>query len=258
MTFADTHTHLYAEEFNCDRQAVITRAIEKGVKYLFLPAIDSMYHEGMLELATGFPDHCFPMIGLHPTSVKQNYSDELKMVQKYLCNPKYKFYGIGEIGIDLYWDKTFEAQQREVFCCQLELAIGYKLPAIIHTRNSMDIALNIVDEFRNPGLKGIFHCFSGNQVQAERAVNAGFKLGIGGVVTFRNSGLQKVVEMMPLESLVLETDAPYLAPAPHRGKRNESAYIPLIAEKIAEIKHITVEEVAEVTTRTALAIFNIS
>jgi TatD DNase family protein len=258
MTFADTHTHLYAEEFSCDRQAAVTRAIDNGVKFLFLPAIDSAYHQPMLDLSNAFPGNCFPMIGLHPTSVKQNYCDELKIVQKYLCDSKYKFYGVGEIGIDLYWDKTFEAEQREVFSCQLELAIGYKLPAIIHTRNSMDIALSIVEEFRNPGLKGIFHCFSGNKAQADRAVKAGFKLGIGGVVTFRNSGLQKVVEMMPLESIVLETDAPYLAPAPHRGKRNEPAYIPLIAEKIAEIKHLTVEEVAEVTTRTALAIFNIS
>ena len=257
MIFADTHTHLYAEEFNCDRQAVIERALAAGVNYLFLPAIDSTYTEPMLNLAAGYPGNCFPMIGLHPTSVKQNYCDELRVVQKYLCDPARKFYGIGEIGIDLYWDRTHEKEQRAAFSRQLDMAVKNNLPVVIHTRNSMDIALAMVEELHEPKLRGVFHCFSGNVQQATRATGLGFMLGIGGVVTYKNSGLQHVVEHTPLEHLLLETDAPWLPPVPHRGQRNEPAYIPLIAGKIAEIKNVSLETVAAVTTENALKLFGV-
>jgi TatD DNase family protein len=187
--------------------------------------------------------------------VKENYNDELLIVSGYLANPDYKFYAIGEAGIDLYWDKTFEAEQRIAFNLQLDLAIKYNLPVVIHTRNSMDIALGMVEERHDPNLRGVFHCFSGNTEQAERAIGLGFMLGIGGVVTYKNSGLQAVVEHTSLDSLLLETDAPWLPPVPHRGQRNEPSYIPIIAQKIAEIKSVSLAEVAERTTENALRLF---
>jgi TatD DNase family protein len=256
MNFIDTHSHLYAEEFDADRDAVIQNAIGAGVNRLLLPAIDRSYYERMMLLADNNSQYCFPMIGLHPTSVKANYREELDFVKETLEKNRAKFYGIGEIGIDLYWDKTFVNEQTIAFSHQLDLAIQYQLPVAIHTRNSFEIAIEMIRQKNNPGLTGVFHCFSGSVEQARQAIKSGFMLGIGGIITYKNSGLQKVVQEISSDNLVLETDAPYLPPVPYRGQRNESAYIPLIAEKIAEIKNVTIDEVAEKTTKTALTLFN--
>ncbi len=257
MIFTDSHTHLYAEEFDNDRDEMFLRAQQNNVLHLFLPAIDSKYHERMLQVSRNYSNLCYPMMGLHPTSVKANYLEELNVIADYLLNPELKFYAIGEVGIDLYWDKTFEEEQRLAFSSQMDLALKHDLPLVIHTRNSMDIALNMVAERRDPKLRGVFHCFSGNIQQAERAVRLGFMLGIGGVVTYKNSGLQAVVEHIDLAHLLLETDAPWLPPVPHRGQRNEPAYIPVIAQKVAEIKNLSLEDVASVTTANAKKLFNI-
>jgi len=257
VVFTDSHTHLYAEEFDGDRDAMMKRAEQNEVLHLLLPAIDSAYHEKMLKVTADFPHLCFPMMGLHPTSVKQNYRDELDIVSGYLSNPALKFWALGEIGIDLYWDKTFEAEQRIAFSDQLDLALEHDLPVVIHTRNSMDIVLEILESRNNRLIRGVFHCFSGNTEQAKRATGLGFMLGIGGVVTYKNSGLQAVVENIALEHLLLETDAPWLTPVPHRGQRNEPSYIPIIALKIAGIKAISLERVAEITTTNALRLFGI-
>lgn len=258
MVLADSHTHLYLEEFDDDREQVIARALNNGVCYMFLPNIDSGSIQQMLALSERFPDHCFPMIGLHPTSVKANFHEELATVLGHLENHRKKFFGIGEIGIDLYWDKTFYHEQLSALSAQLDLGIKYDLPVIIHTRNSFDLAIDAIRKKNSSSLKGIFHCFGGNFQQAKEAVDAGFKLGIGGIITYKNSGLQKVVEAIGLEHLVLETDAPFLPPVPHRGQRNEPSYIPLIAGKVAEIKNMTIEKVAEITTRNVLSLFQLS
>lgn len=257
MTFSDSHAHLYADEFNDDRDVMIQRALQNSVSQLFLPAIDSAYHERMLQVTGKHPDVCYPMMGLHPTSVKGNYQDELNIVSDYLAKPELKFCAIGEVGIDLYWDKTHETEQRLAFSQQLDLAIKYDLAVVIHTRNSMDIALGMIEERHDSRLRGVFHCFSGNSEQATRAIRLGFLIGIGGVVTYRNSGLQTVVEHTAPEHLLLETDAPWLPPVPYRGQRNEPSYIPLIAQKIAEIKQVSLEKIAEVTTVNALRLFGI-
>jgi TatD DNase family protein len=257
MNFIDTHTHLYAEEFDADRNVVIQNAVGKGVTRLLLPAIDRNYYERLMLLANTQSQYCFPMIGLHPTSVKANYREELDFVKDTLEKNRAGFYGIGEIGIDLYWDKTFVNEQTIAFSHQLDLAIHYQLPVAIHTRNSFEIAIDIIRQKNNPGLKGVFHCFSGSVEQAKQAIKSGFTLGIGGIITYKNSGLQKVVQEISLDYLVLETDAPYLPPVPYRGQRNESSYISLIAEKIAEIKNVTIDEIAEKTTKNALTLFNL-
>ncbi len=258
MIFTDTHAHLYSEEFNDDRTAVVQRAIDAGVPYMLLPGIDSSFVDGMLALCSQFPLNCFPMMGLHPTSVKESYQEELDNLYAQLQKHAGSIRAIGEIGIDLYWDKTYQAEQEEAFRIQLQWSKEYKLPVVIHTRNSFDLTVGILEEMKDPALKGVFHCFGGNIAQAERAIALGFKLGIGGVVTYKNSGLQQVVEATGVRHLLLETDAPYLTPAPHRGKRNESSYIPIIAQKIAEIKNLPVEEIAGITTENALSLFNIS
>ena len=257
MVFADTHTHLYLEEFNNDREDVIRNAVQKGVPYLFLPNIESGSIDGMLQLAKTFSEHCFPMAGLHPTSVKANYKEELLVVEKELAGRRETYYALGEIGIDLYWSREFEEFQHLAFGIQLELAVKYDLPVVIHTRNSFENAIRVINEHKNRAIRGIFHCFGGNIEQAEKAIEMGFLLGIGGVITYKNSGLQKVVELIGLEHLVLETDSPFLPPVPYRGQRNESAYIPIIAAKIAEIKKVDVAEVAAITTRNALSLFKI-
>jgi TatD DNase family protein len=228
------------------------------VNYLFLPNIDSKSIEGMMDLSGKFPGHCFPMMGLHPTSVKTNYKEELAIVEGQLSSPEKRFYAIGEIGIDLYWSREFEELQNMVFSFQLDLAVKYDLPVVIHTRNSFEQAVNVIEEKNNPLIKGVFHCFGGSLKQAEKAIELGFMLGIGGIITYKNSGLQQVVEMVGLEHLVLETDAPFLPPVPYRGQRNESAYIPVIAQRIAEIKKTGLSEVAEKTTNNALKLFNIN
>lgn len=254
MILTDTHTHLYSKEFDADRTALIEKAIGAGVSRFFMPNVDSESIAGMYEVEKQFPDHCFAMMGLHPCSVNEDYPKELQVVEHWLS--KRKFTAIGEIGIDLYWDKTFFVQQQDAFRRQIQLAKKYNLPYVIHSRNSFNEVMEIVNEFKNENIKAIFHCFSGNVEQAEQVIAAGnFKLGIGGVVTFKNSGLDKVVKAIDLKHLVLETDAPYLAPVPHRGKRNEPDYLLLIAKKIAEIKNISVEEVAAVTTENSREVF---
>lgn len=251
--FIDTHTHLYSEEFNEDRFDRIDDAIKKGVTKFYMPNVDSESIDGMLQLEVHYPTHCFPMMGLHPCSVKENYREELAVVKKWLDTRR--FAAIGEIGIDLYWDKTFAKEQELAFKEQVYWALEYNYAIVIHCRNAFDEIFEILQSFEKLP-KGIFHCFSGDIVQAQKTLSFGnFKLGIGGVVTFKNSGLDKVVEQLNLTDIVLETDAPYLAPVPHRGKRNESSYIPLIAEKIAQIKGLTVDEVAKVTSQNAIEIF---
>lgn len=256
MSLVDTHAHLYMEEFSSDIDDVIKRAIDNGVEKFFLPNVDSLTIDYMLGLAEKYPKHCFPMIGLHPCSVKEDYKDELLIAKD--CLERLKFYAIGEIGIDLHWDKTFFHNQQKAFREQIEWAKEYKLPVVIHMRNSFNETFEIVNEMNDSSLKGIFHCFAGTLEEAEKIISlGGFKLGIGGVVTYKNSGLGNVLPLIGLEHLVLETDAPYLAPIPQRGKRNESANIKLIAEKVAEIKGVSFENVAETTTKNSKEIFGI-
>jgi len=258
MTYIDTHAHLYLEEFDSDRDAVVDRAVASGVTKILLPNIDSSSVNQMLILSSRHPSICHPMIGLHPTSVKHDWQEELDIVEECLDAPEYCFLAVGEIGIDLYWDKTFTQEQKMAFSRQLDLAIRHKLPVAVHTRNSFDIAADIIASMNNPGLRGVFHCFGGNLAQAKRAISLGFLLGIGGVITYKNSGLQHVVAETGLEHLLLETDAPFLPPVPHRGERNESSYIPLIAAKIAEIKGVDVNTVAKITTENASKLFDLS
>jgi TatD DNase family protein len=254
MQLSDTHTHLYSAEFEADRDLLIRNAIESGVERFFMPNVDSNSIAGMFQVEKKYPQNCFAMMGLHPCSVGPSYQQELQVVEHWLN--RRKFVAIGEIGIDLYWDKTFFVQQQDAFRKQIELARKYSIPYVIHSRSSFDEVMEIVSEFRNDNIKAIFHCFSGTVEQAQRVVEMGsFKLGIGGVVTFKNSGLDKVVEAIDLKHLVLETDAPYLAPVPHRGKRNEPVYLLSIAQKIADIKQISIEEVASITTRNSIEIF---
>ena len=254
MILTDTHTHLYSEQFNDDIDAVIANSIDRGVTRLFLPNIDINSIDGMMELSNKYPNNCFPMMGLHPTSVKDNYKEELALVEDWLN--KHQFCAVGEIGIDLYWDKTHLKEQQNAFRFQIELAKKHNLPFVIHCRDSFDEIFEILDEMNDEKMRGIFHCFTGNIEQAKHIINYdNFKLGIGGVVTFKNSGLDKVIEQIDLAHLVLETDSPYLAPTPYRGKRNESTYIYNIAEKVADIYTTTIEEVAKVTTKNSKEIF---
>jgi TatD DNase family protein len=254
MILTDTHTHLYSEQFNDDIDIVIQNSIDKGITRLFLPNIDSTSIEGMLKLGTNYPDNCFPMMGLHPTSVGENYKEELATMKEWLN--KQDFCAIGEIGIDLYWDKSFLKQQQDAFRTQINWAKEKNLPFVIHCRDAFEEIFEILDGLNDEKMRGIFHCFTGTIEQANHIINYGdFKIGIGGVVTFKNSGLDKVVEQIDLKHLVLETDSPYLAPTPFRGKRNESSYLLGIAEKVADIYNISVEEVAEKTTASSKEIF---
>ncbi len=256
MILTDTHTHLYSKEFDADRTALIEKAIERGVKRFFLPNVDTETIPAMFQVEKQFPNNCFAMIGLHPCSVNARYQQEIQVMEHWLS--KRKFVAIGEIGMDLYWNKIFYAQQQDAFRMQIELARKYNLPYVIHCRNAFEETMDIIKEYSNDFSKAIFHCFSGNVEQARQVIDAGnFKLGIGGVVTFKNSGLDKVVEAIDLKHLVLETDAPYLAPDPYRGKRNEPDYLLLVAKKVAEIKNISLEEVAAVTTQNSIDVFGI-
>ena len=253
MKFIDSHTHIYLPDFASDIDSVIDRAQKENVKKYFLPAIDSSHHQEMILLEKQFPDFCFAMMGLHPCSVKENYLNELKIVEDWL-NEK-SFVAIGEIGLDFYWDKTFTKQQYHAFEIQMQWALDKNLPIVIHTRNAIQEAINVVEPFAKKGLTGIFHCFGDDIITAKKIMDMNFYLGIGGIVTYKNSGLHEVLKQIPLSSIVLETDAPYLTPIPFRGKRNEPAYIRIIAEKIAEIKEISVEEVANSTTANSEKIF---
>ena len=253
MILTDTHCHLYSKEFEVDIEEVMQNATIEGVQKFYLPGIDSTAIESMLALEKQFPEKCIPMMGLHPCYVKNNYNEELEIVRGWLT--KRAFVAIGEIGLDFYWDKTFVTQQYQAFRIQLEWAIEYRRPIVIHTRNAMQETINLVKEYKSKGLSGIFHCFSGSYESAKEIIDAGFYLGIGGVVTYKNAGLAEVLTKIDLKHLVLETDAPYLTPVPFRGKRNESSYLKYVATKIAAIKQVPVEEVASITTANAEKIF---
>ena len=253
MQFIDTHTHLYASEFDADRTAVVEKAIQNGVTHFFLPNIDIHSIQPMLDLVWNFPNHCFPMMGLHPCSVDQHVEAHLFQIQKWF--KKRKFYAIGEIGLDYYWSTDFKAEQIRAFRMQIQWAIQQDLPIVIHSRNSNEDVIAILKEMKHPRLRGIFHCFGGNAAQAAEVVDLGFLLGIGGVLTFKNGGLDKAIEDISIEHLVLETDAPYLAPVPYRGKRNESFYILEVARKLAELKKVGLNQLAEITTQNAQRVF---
>jgi len=253
VIITDTHTHLYSDDFKEDLPQLLKVAGESGVERFFMPNIDSTSIDGMLALEKTYPGKCFSMMGLHPCSVKENWKDELKLAEDWL--EKRSFVAVGEMGIDLYWDKTFIEEQKIVFKRQVELANQYKLPIVIHTRESFDVAYDLLKDVKKEEPCGIFHCFTGSIEQAKKAIDMGFYLGIGGVVTFKNGGLDKILPAVDLKNIVLETDGPYLAPVPFRGKRNEPVYILKVAEKIAEIKKCPVEEVANVTTANSKLIF---
>ncbi|TAI47094.1 TatD family hydrolase [Flagellimonas allohymeniacidonis] len=255
MIITDTHTHLYSEAFDEDRDLIIKKAMTAGVQRFFIPAIDSTYTESMLTLEAKYPEHVFLMMGLHPTHVKENFKEELAHVEEMLAHRS--FYAVGEIGIDLYWDKTFLTQQQEAFLYQIELAKKYNLPIVIHCRESFDEIFEVLEQAKGENLYGIFHCFTGTLDQAHKAMSYNMKLGIGGVVTFKNGKIDQFLNQIPLEHIVLETDSPYLAPVPYRGKRNESVYIVKILEKLADIYGVEAGKIAEVTTANSKAVFGI-
>lgn len=261
MILTDTHTHMYSDKFADDRDAAIQRCLDAGVTRLFLPNIDSTSVDGLLDLAKTWPNNCFPMMGLHPTSVGENVDDELEVVRQWLFEkldiaPHGKFFAVGEIGLDYYWDTSFKDQQQMAFRTQIGWAKELGLPIVVHCRDAMDDILDILEEMNDDSLNGILHCFSGTLQQAQRAISMGFYLGIGGVVTFKNGGVAEVVQQLSIENIVLETDAPYLAPTPNRGKRNESSYLTLVADKVAECLRMTVEQVATATTDNSQKIFS--
>lgn len=256
MTLIDTHTHLYLRDFENDINEVMERAMKEGVTKFFLPAIDSSESARLLKLENLFPGICYAMTGLHPCSVKENYKDELLLVEESLMSRK--FVAIGEIGLDLYWDKTFISEQYDSFHQQINLALKYEIPIVIHSRDAMDEAISVASQYHNKGLTGIFHCFGGTLEQAERIISNGFYLGIGGIVTYKKSGLDNVLKDIDLNYTTLETDAPYLTPVPFRGKRNESSYLKYIVARIADIKKVTEQEVAEITSRNASNVYKVS
>lgn len=253
MYFIDTHSHIYLQDFAADIGKVLQRAEKEGIGLILMPAIDESTHQQMLELEHQQPGMCRAMMGLHPCSVKENFKEELKVAETFLESRP--FVAVGEIGLDFYWDKTFTTQQYEAFHRQIEWALHYNLPIVIHSRNSIDECINVVAEHQQGKLRGVFHCFSGNEEQAKKIIDLGFYLGIGGVVTFKNAGLDKVMETISLNHIVLETDAPYLAPVPFRGKRNEPSYLKYVVEKLAEIKQCSKEEIAAITTSNAEKLF---
>jgi TatD DNase family protein len=255
MIITDTHTHLYSEQFEVDRTEMIQRALDAGVSRFFVPAIDSTYLNAMLDLEKSFPENIFLMMGLHPTHVKENFEEELAFVKHWL--DKRNFYAIGEIGIDLFWDKTLQKQQQIAFKTQIAWAKEKNMPIIIHCRDAFDEIFEILEEVNDDQLFGIFHCFSGNLEQAKKAISYNMKLGIGGVVTFKNGKIDQFLHEIPLEHIVLETDSPYLAPVPFRGKRNESGYITKVLDKLAEIYNLTSTEIAEITTQNSKNVFGI-
>lgn len=257
MKFIDTHSHLYSKQFDKDRSIVISEAISLGVTTILLPNISSNYTKRMLDLCNKFPDNCHPMIGLHPCDVnKENYDIEITHIEEQLATGNY--IGVGEIGLDLYWDKTTFKIQKKAFIHQIKLAKKYQLPIAIHVRNAFPEAIEIIEDMNDENLKGVFHCFTGDIQDANRIINLEeFYLGIGGVLTFKNSGLEKTISKIDLKYVILETDAPYLAPVPFRGKRNESKYIIHIAEKLAEIKNTNIENIAKTTTKNAQNLFQL-
>jgi TatD DNase family protein len=254
--FADSHTHLYLKAFADDRHDMTNRAIEAGITKMFLPNIDLSTTEAMFDLVGEFPDHCFPMMGLHPTSVKENFKVELDAIEQLLDRPG--IVAIGEAGIDLYWDKTFIRQQQEVFRTQIGWAKTRGLPLVIHARDSFQEIFNALDEEGTEGLRGVFHSFTGGESELEKALSYNFLIGINGIVTFKNSNLGNVVRSIPPDRLLLETDAPFLSPVPHRGKRNESSYLIYIADKVAEIHNLKMEEIGAITMQNALELYQLN
>ena len=255
MIITDTHTHLYSEEFDQDRDEMIQRALNNGVSRFFIPAIDSTCTASMYDLEKNYPDHVFLMMGLHPTYVKDNYLDELLHVENELA--KRKFYAIGEIGIDLYWDKNHLEEQQIAFRTQIRLAKKYNLPIVIHCREAFDEVFQILEDEKSEDLFGIFHCFTGTYEQAQQAISCNMKLGIGGVVTYKNGKIDQFLNQIELKHIVLETDSPYLAPVPYRGKRNESSYVVAVLDKLAQIYGLSASEIADITTANSKAIFGI-
>lgn len=256
MTYIDTHAHLYANQFDKDRDEMIQRAFEQGVDKLFLPNIDENSIQGMHELIEKYPNQCFAMMGIHPCDIQKDWQSQLTSIQSYF-DPK-KHIAIGEIGIDLYWDKSLQKEQTEAFRAQIQWAKTVQKPIVIHCREAFGEIFAVLDELNDQELTGVFHCFTGNEEQANKIISyGGFYLGIGGVVTFKNRGLDSVLKDISPNHLVLETDAPYLAPAPYRGKRNESSYIPLIARKLSSIYGVDEAKIGEITTKNALSVFNL-
>jgi len=255
MILTDTHTHLYSKDFDEDRAEVLQRALENNVRRFFIPAIDSTHTKAMYELKEQFPDNLHLMMGLHPTSVKEKYEEELQHVEEEF--QKRDFIAVGEIGIDLYWDKTLLQQQQIAFKQQIQLAKKYKLPIVIHCRDAFNEVFEVLESEKDDDLFGIFHCFTGNLEQAQKALSYNMKLGIGGVATFKHGGLDKFLAEVPLAKIVLETDSPYLAPAPYRGKRNESSYLKFIADKLSDIYEVDIETIADVTTQNSIDIFGV-
>ncbi len=255
MQFVDTHAHVYADEFAADIEKIIKNAQAAGINKILMPAIDSASLEAMLNIEQQFPAHCIAMIGLHPCYVKENFKEELKLVEGWLA--KRKFIAIGEIGLDFYWDKTFAKEQHLVFEIQMQWALEANLPIAIHTRNAMGETIEAVKPFAKKGLRGVFHCFSGSRESAEQIIGMGFHLGLGGVLTYKNAGVAEAIKDIPMEHLMLETDAPYLAPVPYRGKTNEPAYMLEVAKKLAEIKAMPLHEIAAITTRNAEKLFGL-
>ncbi len=255
MTIIDTHTHLYSEAFDDDRAAVIQNAMNQGVEKFFIPAIDSSYIQKMYDLETKFPNNIYLMAGLHPCYVKANFAEELQKVAHQLQSRK--FFAVGEIGIDLFWDKTFFEQQKVAFKTQIQWAKEYKLPINIHCRDAFDAVFEVLESEKSPDLFGIFHCFTGNYEQALQAISLNLKLGIGGVVTFKNGKIDQFLNQIDIQHIVLETDSPYLAPNPYRGKRNESQYLCHIIDKLAQIYGLSTAEIAKITTQNAKNVFQI-
>lgn len=256
MDFIDTHSHIYNEAFDPDRAEVVSRAAGCGVNRLIMPGISSVEHPAMLKCADEMPRTAFPCIGLHPTEVKENWKDEMDFVKANLHSRK--FYGIGEIGLDFYWSRDFEREQKRVFAEQVEISVEEGLPVLIHSRNATDAVFEVLEDFKSYGVRGIFHAFSGSYETYRHCLDYGdFKFGIGGVCTYKKAGIADVLQKMSLSDIVLETDCPYLTPVPHRGTRNESSYIKIIAEKVAELLDLRLEEVSESTTATACALFKL-
>ena len=251
--FVDTHSHIYSEEFSSDRSEVIANALKSGVSKIILPNIDSSTIKPLLDLTISNPDLFIPLIGLHPTSVKEDFQKELEIIEYWLN--KRKFSGIGEIGIDLYWDKTFINEQLEAFRIQIGWAKKAGIPIVIHVRDSFPEVIEVIEQEKGESLRGVFHSFTGTADQAAHVIELGFKIGVGGIVTFKNSGLDAVVRQIKLEHILLETDSPWLTPVPHRGRRNESAYISIIAAKVAELHNTSCEEVGRITTQNAKQLF---
>jgi TatD DNase family protein len=255
MTLIDSHSHIYLVDFDNDRPSLMERADKAGIISILMPAIDSSTHENMLTIEAQFPQKCKSMMGLHPCSVLGNYDTELNVVEKYLAEKK--FIAIGETGLDFYWDLTYKQQQYDSFQRQIAWALEYDIPVVIHSRNSIDECIDVVRKNQNGRLKGVFHCFSGNLQQAKQITELGFYLGIGGVLTFKNAGLDSVLKDISMQHVILETDAPYLAPVPFRGKRNEPAYISYVVQKLAEITGNSSEEIAEITTNNTKKLFRV-